>query len=142
MLIAVAADGTLSYNTTDCDVLTGKFGAARNRTDGSDANHRSFKGEVSISEGGGDAIVKVGYYDGDFYNNASFYGFVTEDGKTPATTCLDLRVYRYGANFTNPVLVSDLVVTGSHDDVTNYRYYVLTFKGNDFKTRLTETAST
>jgi hypothetical protein len=140
MLVYVVADGTLSYNSSACDVLTGKLGSARPGSNGTDANTRAFRGEVSVTADG-DAIVKIGYWDGGYYSNTTTFGFVTEDGKTPETTCLDLRLLKFGVNFTNPANVTDLAITSSKDATTEYRYYILTFKGNEFKTRMIESES-
>lgn len=102
VLACVVADGTLSYNSSACDVLTNKFGAAEKTSAGTNANARHFGGSVTVTEAG-DAVVKVFYEDGDlYYSNKTTFGFVTEDGKAADTTCLDLRVLKYGADFTNP----------------------------------------
>jgi hypothetical protein len=83
LIIFISADG----KTTKCNIFTDKLGSC--------ATAISFKGNVSISGEGEDALVEISYMDDKYYMDTSLFGLVTEDGKTPETTCLDLRIYKY-----------------------------------------------
>lgn len=96
---------------------------------------------MSINGDGEDVMIEISYID-KYYLDSSLFGLVTEDGKTPETTCLDLKIYRYYDGLTNSVLVNDLSVTNAHDDANRSRSYILTFKANEFKNKLNETIST
>lgn len=53
-----------------------------------------------------------------------------------------MRIYKYtNDNFTDPVLVTDLTIGKSSTDSDRYRYYLITFKGNEFTKRLVQTSA-
>lgn len=69
LLVIVSTNGTMDYNLLACDIFTGKFGAAKAGSNGTGLTKLGFSGEVSIVDGTGDALVKFGYLDDDFYFN-------------------------------------------------------------------------
>lgn len=91
-----------------------KFGTANN-PDGSGATKLAFTGDVAFVNGT-DVKVNLRYSDVDLYNDATYFGLVKEDGKTDATTCLDLKLWKFTSNtYSDPVQVTDLPITSSNN---------------------------
>lgn len=73
--------------------------------------------------------------------DATYFGLTQEDGKTPETTCLDLKLWKYSDNFGDPVEITDLPIKGSLDKSRKYRFLNFTIKGTDFTTRLIQSVN-
>jgi hypothetical protein len=71
--------------------------------------------------------------------DATYFGLTQEDGKIPEATCLDLKLWKYSDNFTDPVEITDLPIKG--DKSKKYRFLNFTINGTDFTTRLIQSAN-
>jgi hypothetical protein len=84
----------LDFNSVDCNKFLGKFGTANN-ADGSGASKIAFTGDAAFVGATSDVKVNLRYSDVDYFNDATFKGLVTQDGKAPETTCLDMKLYKF-----------------------------------------------
>ncbi|CAK68444.1 unnamed protein product (macronuclear) [Paramecium tetraurelia] len=140
-ILALASAQRLDINSASCNNYLKKFGTANN-PDGSGATKLAFTGDVAFGTGSTDVKVNLRYSDVDLFNDATYFGLVQEDGKTAATTCLDLKLWKFTSNtYSDPVQVTDLPITASNNFQKQWRYYTFTIPGKDLGTRLVTTTN-
>ncbi|CAD8126213.1 unnamed protein product [Paramecium sonneborni] len=141
IIITIGYTQRLSYNDQNCDKYLKKFGTANN-IDGSGATKLAFTGDISFVNGA-DVKVNLRYSDVDLFNDPTYFGLVKEDGKPEATTCLDLKLWKFTSNtYSDPVQVTDLPITSTNNFQKQWRYYSFTIPGGQLSTRLVETSNT
>ncbi|CAD8210720.1 unnamed protein product [Paramecium pentaurelia] len=140
-LMALGLSQRLSFNDQNCNKYLEKFGTANN-PDGTGATKLAFTGDVQFVTGTTNVKVNLRYSDVDLFNDATYFGLVQEDGKTAATTCLDLKLWKFTSNaYSDPVQVTDLPITPSNNFQKQWRYYSFTIPGDQLATRLVQTTN-
>lgn len=115
LLVAIGLAQRLSINDENCNKYTDKFGTANN-DDGTGATKLAFTGDVAFVAGSSDVKVNLRYSDVDLFNDKTYFGLVKEDGKPEASTCLDLKLWKYTSNtYSDPEIVNDLPITPSNN---------------------------
>ncbi|CAD8196860.1 unnamed protein product [Paramecium octaurelia] len=135
-ILAIVTGERISINDQNCNKYLQKFGSANN-PDGTGATKLAFTGDVAFITNSTSLKVNLRYSDVDLFNDPKYFGLVQEDGKTPETTCLDLKLWKFTSNtYSDPVQVTDLPITNSNNFQKQWRYYSFTIPGDQLASKL------
>ncbi|CAD8195950.1 unnamed protein product [Paramecium pentaurelia] len=140
-LLAITFQARLDFNAPECNKYLEKFGTANN-PDGTGASKIAFTGDVSFIAGTSNVKVNIRYSDVELFNDATYFGLVQQDGKTPEQTCLDMKLYKYTTEtYSDKSEVTTLEITSSNNFQKQWRYYSFTIKGEELSTYLVQSSN-
>ncbi|CAD8211121.1 unnamed protein product [Paramecium octaurelia] len=144
-ILSTTGTGTTTSGSTGTGTTTSGStgtGTTASGSTGTGATKLAFTGDVAFVTGSTDVKVNLRYSDVDLFNDPTYFGLVQEDGKTAATTCLDLKLWKFTSNsYSDASLVTDLPITASNNFNKQWRYYTFTIPGKELGTRLVQTTN-